>query len=171
LKKKVFTRYQLTSDAQQVFDVLGKETDLACVVIGAAYLDSLLASLLNTKFRTNTTISNKLLEPNKGALGNYQSRADLTYCLSLIEKEQYNDLCKIGEIRNLFAHNHLYLNFSEVEVQNKCAELKAWKALPTDGALRMIARNQFIISVAILSQMLLLHTIDVEHDKHKGNMV
>lgn len=163
---------QLSADTRQLYDVLNNESDLACVVIGAAFLDNVLTSLFRAKLR-DSSITDKLLNPN-GTLSSFASRADLAYCLSLIEKEQYSDLCKIGEVRNLFAHSHLHLSFNEPKVHDPCNQLEQWRVLedereeplpnPTAEQLRMIARNQFNFSIILLANRFLLDGLSLKRN-------
>jgi hypothetical protein len=41
---------ELSADTQKVYDVLNKESDLACVLIGTSYLSELLASTIKASF-------------------------------------------------------------------------------------------------------------------------
>ena len=98
---------RLSADTRELCEALNNESDVACVVIGAAFLDTALASLLEQQL-LKSKVTRKLLAPS-GVLGNSAARADLAYCLCLISKEHYRDLCSIAEIRNQFAHSHLRL--------------------------------------------------------------
>src|SRR2546430_11588641 len=103
--KKQVPAEELSDDTRRLFDVLNDESDLACVVIGAAFLETTVATLLERRFLASS-VARKLLEPG-GALGGFAPRADLAYCLGLITKDHYQDLCAIAAIRNRFAHSHL----------------------------------------------------------------
>jgi DNA-binding MltR family transcriptional regulator len=153
-------------------EVLNGEDDLACVVIGAAFLDNALATLLAKKLRKSDT-TDKLLDPARGALGSFAARADLAYCLGLVSKEHYKDLCSVAEIRNRFAHNHLKLAFGDSEVRGICGRLNEWKVLlhgkeeeaasqPAPKQLATKARNQFNVSVIFLSNWLLLTALGLK---------
>lgn len=161
---------QLSSETRQLADVINNESDLACVTIGAAFLDAALATLLERRFLESKT-SAKLLSPS-GALGGFAQRADVAYCLELVTKSQFQDLCKIAEIRNRFAHHHLQLTFNEDDVRALCGELLQWRVLPNaeDGEerelsreeLRLVARNQFNISVILLANRLILNALGLK---------
>jgi DNA-binding MltR family transcriptional regulator len=148
-----FKPEELSEDVQKVFDVLNDESDLACVLIGSSYLGELLASILEVRFIKGNT-AKRLLDPN-GAIGTFQARADLAYCLGLIDKSAYQDLSLIAEIRNTFAHKHVALDFGKSAIQ------------ATQEELRNRARNQFKISVALLSQRI---NVDALSLKGKGEL-
>lgn len=153
---------ELSGDTQKVFDVLNAESDLACVLIGTSYLYELLANIVEVSF-IETSISGKLLDPQGGAIGQFATRADLVYCLGLINKGVYQDLARIAIIRNMFAHKHIALDFGNDTVRNRCGELEAWRILqdeedeqaePLQEQLRILARNQFNLSVIFLGSRL-----------------
>jgi DNA-binding MltR family transcriptional regulator len=105
----------LSEESRHLYDVINDESDIACVLIGTSYLDQTLASLLERNF-IESQIGAKLLNPNGGALGTFNGRADLAYCLGLISKSFYANLCKVAEIRNKFAHRHLLLTLADTEI-------------------------------------------------------
>jgi DNA-binding MltR family transcriptional regulator len=168
--RKALPVEQLTADAQRLFDVLNKEADLPCVVVGAAFLDASLKALLAKKLLKSVT-ADKLLDES-GPLGNFAARADLAYCLGLVKKQRYQDLSCVAQIRNQFAHKHLQLDFADPAVRDLCAKLNEWKVIlhgekveptsePIPKQLTTIARNQFNLSVSFLANSLLLTTLGI----------
>ena len=150
----------LSEDTQKVYDILNQESDLACVLIGTSYLAELLASAIKVSF-VESSVSEKLLDPQRGAVGGFATRADLAYCLGLISKNVYRDLIRIAETRNMFAHKHLALDFGDSTIRKTCEELQAWRILlhgeeeevpaePSPKQIQMRARNQFKISVVLM---------------------
>lgn len=162
---------QLSADTRQLMDVLNTEADLACVVVGAAFLDATLKTLLAKKL-LKSSIADQLLD-ERGALGTFVARADLAYCLGLVKKEHYQDLKSVAEIRNQFAHKHLQLAFTDPAVRELCGRLNEWKLLLhgeeedttselTPQQLATKARNQFNLSVVFLSNWLLLAALGLK---------
>jgi DNA-binding MltR family transcriptional regulator len=163
--RKAVAAEQLSADIHHLSDVINEGSDLACVVVGAAFLDGALKSLLAKKL-LRSTVADKLLDESS-ALGNFAARADLAYCLGLVKKEHYQDLNRVSQIRNQFAHKHLQLDFADPKVCELCGKLNEWKLLlhgkepdtplePTPAQLTTIARNQFTLSVMFLCNWLLL---------------
>lgn len=102
-----------------------QETDRACAVLGAAFLDAILEGLFRSRLRGKT---DALLSVN-GPLGSFSSRTDLTYALAWIDEDTYADLKLIGRIRNKFAHVFdSDLDFETEEIVNRCNELRSAKA-------------------------------------------
>ena len=118
---------ELSKQSKDVYKVVNGEPDLACVLILASYLDQCLASLLKKHFIKNSSTVERLLDPVRGNVGTFQARADLSYSLGLIPKEIYQNLCVIGSIRNQFAHSHLEIGFTHVDIVEEIDSL----VLPT----------------------------------------
>jgi DNA-binding MltR family transcriptional regulator len=114
----------LFNDREKLIDVLNNESDIGCVLVSVSFLDKCLTLLLQDKFIKSSKTVDKLLQP-EGLLGEYSSKAKLCYCLSLIDRTKYCDLVKVAEIRNIFAHSHILLDFNNTEIQAECNKLKS----------------------------------------------
>lgn len=168
---------ELSESTQKVYDILNQESDLACVLIGTSYLAELLASTIRVSF-IESSVSEKILDPQRGAVGGFATRADLAYCLGLIGKSAYQDLIKVAEIRNLFAHKHLALDFGVATIRKACEELQAWRVLllgeeeelpieATQEQMRIRARDQFNMSVVLLSSRIHVDALSKRQNKKK----
>jgi DNA-binding MltR family transcriptional regulator len=166
---------ELSEDSQKVYGVLNEESDLACVLIGTSFLAELLATTLKEHFIASTIVE-KLLDPQRGTVGGFATRADLAYCLGLVSKPIYSDLIRVAEIRNQFAHRHLALDFSNDDVRQACEELHAWRALlhgqeeerdekETAEQLRARARNQFNLTVVLIGSRIHVDAFSRQHRK------
>jgi DNA-binding MltR family transcriptional regulator len=148
----------LSKDGRKLLEVLNDESDLAAVLIAASFHAEQLATLLVSRFIQNSSTATQFLYPSKGVLGEFRARSQLSHCLGLISKLSFNDLCAIGEIRNLFAHSHLQMTFEDQSIQEKCSALETWqqleplkKYLTADIEERSSnARGQFKITVVML---------------------
>jgi DNA-binding MltR family transcriptional regulator len=149
---------QLYRDTPKMLNALKRGTDLACVLTGSSYLEELLANMLEIRF-IKSSIAKQLLHPY-GVLGTFKARADLSYCLGLINKSTYQDLCQIAEVRNQFAHSHIEINFGDSDIQKECEEINAWRipgfghmtppTKATQRELRTRARGLFMMSIGVL---------------------
>lgn len=126
MKRTVPQIQNLAQESKALYDVLNKESDMACVLISASYLDSGLASLLKHYFVAGDT-AREILEPPRGFLSSFASRSELAYCLGLIPKGLLTNLQTVGTIRNSFAHSHLMKSFDHPEI----AELISRLTFPT----------------------------------------
>jgi DNA-binding MltR family transcriptional regulator len=83
-------------------ELMKKESDRGCVLVGAAMLENTLGDLLSVVLRQDGSCQ-ELLDPNM-PLGNFASRTELTYALGLIDKEARDDLNLVRKMRNDAAH-------------------------------------------------------------------
>jgi hypothetical protein len=113
---------QLSAESKALYDAINDERELTCVLIASSYLDQCVASLLE-RFLISGDTTKALLAANGGALGNFSDRTDAAYCLGLIPKGIYQNLRKVAEIRNRFAHSYLSLSFDDPEIINLCHSL------------------------------------------------
>ncbi len=68
-----------------------------------------------------------LLDVHNGLLSTISSKSKIAYALNLIKKEIYDEIKKISNIRNHFAHNHLELNFQTPEIEKICNSFQLWE--------------------------------------------
>jgi len=123
------------------------ESDRIVAIVGGAYFDALLESLLQSVF-IREQAEEDLLSAS-GPLGSNGSRYKLAYCLGLIRKHQRDDLRYVAKIRNEFAHNYTSLSFDDAPVRDWCSNLQQAQFLDT---LRAAAsRNKVKMSPFTLS--------------------
>ena len=160
--RKIPSLEQLTKDSQELFEVLNCEKDLPVILVASSFLDACLGAILACKF-IKSTVTESLLNPRDGMLGNYSVRADVCYSLGLLPKRLYQDLLKINEIRNAVAHHHHAMSFEEESIQKLCSEL-GYAASLKDGGTDALpgfisrikgARRQFVVATVMISQRLL----------------
>ncbi len=149
---KALQRYFELKDAlfefSRLFDI-DEPNDRAIVIVGAAFLDTLLEHLLIAFLIDDEKEIGKLLHYDQ-ALGTYGGRATMAYCLGLINKTVRDDLRLVGKIRNEFAHN-LYASFKDERTKSWCSELK-WHRIAhvADPPSDATSRDLFHVGVDLL---------------------
>lgn len=152
--------------------LLNEGSDLATIVVGVGYLDACLASLLAKRFRQSST-AEKLLDSRGGALGSFSARYQAAYAMALIDKPILEDLMVFAELRNIVAHHHLELTFSDSEVAAQCERLKTAAALfakmpgekaPENGEtlldhMEKNPRSRFTVTTVLIAQRLLVDAL------------
>jgi len=180
MSPKIPSVEELSKDAQSVFTVVSDSSDLACVLIISSFLDQCLVSLLSNYF-IQSKVADTLLDPTKGIIGTISSRNSLCYCLGLISKTLYENLRIVIEIRNLFAHSHLKMDFSNGEISKRCFKLtwptiaEAVRYSPGKGSAPVTEifskfehpRVKYSLIGVMIGQRLLVDSIGVEHRKRK----
>jgi DNA-binding MltR family transcriptional regulator len=164
-KIKLPNTVTLAQATQKLYDVLNDESDLACVLIGASYLDASLAALLKSYFIAGSNTVESLFQPG-GTLSDFSNKAKLSYGLGLIPEKTFKNLQKISEIRNRFAHNHFMLDFSDDEVVKAVNELQP-PTFEGDNSPFMdtmrYPRNRFNIIVILIANRLILDAMGTNH--------
>jgi len=142
------------ADFQGFLDEFQRESDRAAAVLGTAYLSQSLRQMIATTLVDDDKLLDGLLEPGK-PLGNLWSRTQAAYCMGLISEDEYDDLNKIGEIRNRFAHDLQGLRFSDKWAKDKCSSLNRPRELSKLAPLTPDARNLFNVTIALLHTQML----------------
>lgn len=143
----------LFNDREKLTEVLNNESSMGCILVTSSFLDRCLMLLLKDIFiKSSKKTVNELFKLG-GLLNDFSNKAKLCYSLSLVDKSDYCDLIKIAEIRNLFAHSHILLDFNDISIQMKCNELKGWEDPSTKEQLKLfsdklntVARLKFIFT-------------------------
>ena len=146
-------KQQPLDSAQEVLAAINAEfhggTDRVVAIVGAAYLDSLLESLIRSVL-VQGEVTDRLLDPS-GALGSNGSRVALAHSLGLISSDCRADLNTVAKIRNAFAHDFNVEGFSNVRIRDLCTNLKQ-PALQTELARKSVSGPLLEASLAMLQE-------------------
>jgi len=126
------------------FNSMRKESDRAAAVLGAAFLDSALGELFESRCRPRVTAD--MLRAN-GVLGTFSNRIRMAYAIGWIAEDTHHDLHIVRKIRNEFAHHQDHsLSFATPSIADTARELLVLRAVedtvattvtsPIDDALR-----------------------------------
>jgi hypothetical protein len=111
---------KVTLDAIKEFNTQSPRT---VAIVGAAIIEDTLAQILSERLPRNGETKKELFKAN-GALGNLDAKVKVVYAMGLLSKPAFNDLTKIAEVRNKFAHRLDIADFGHAEVRPLCFELK-----------------------------------------------
>jgi DNA-binding MltR family transcriptional regulator len=129
--------------ADHLFKAVNEEKPMACVLIATAFIENMLMSLIASVFpnRDSSSLDN-LLKPGS-ALADLSKSADLAYCLGLINKVMRENIKRVGEIRNLFAHGlELTTDFNDREVKKILDKITLPKVSGgTNQSLQSLTKN------------------------------
>ncbi|MGD0041137.1 MAG: hypothetical protein ABSE84_12075 [Isosphaeraceae bacterium] len=138
---KDLERHFALEDALLEFSRLFKheeKNDRGLVIVGAAFLDTLLEHILISFLVDDPKEVAELLRYDQ-PLGTYGNRTRAAYCFGLINKTIRDDLRVVGKIRNRFAHD-LYASFGDQQIRTWCVALKwhrtAYMRPPPDASER-----------------------------------
>ena len=137
-------------ELEELYKEFSSESDIVLPVLAGSYIDKMMRELLLNKLSKGNT-SKQLLTPGKGRLSEYQIKADLLYCLEIISKEIYQDITRIGEIRNKFAHSHEKLSFTTKQIVEEINKLKSPRDKHADRVSKLKSnpeRTDFVLAVS-----------------------
>lgn len=98
--------------------------ELACALVAGAFIENAAGNLLENVMIPGQ-VSDGLLNNPLGILSTASGRADMCYCLGLVDKKTYENAKQVAKIRNLFAHGHDAIGFDNKEVKRLCDSLVA----------------------------------------------
>lgn len=126
-------------DLDRFSGVFRAESDRACAVLGAAYVDECVKRMFQ---RGLDSYRSEILS-ERGALGNFGARTMVARALSWISEDVYRDLYSIGKIRNKFAHSaDLEINFEKQSIKDLCGNLIVANTLiEAHAKLSRVSRN------------------------------
>jgi hypothetical protein len=141
---------------REFMTTLKEESDRACAVLGAAFLDLHLRDLIQLALTTDTPSA---WFEGREALSAFSAKIDMSYYLGLISGEDRRDLHLIRKIRNDFAHDVDHtLSFTTPRVSNRVREMTLPKLVFEQSNLPLPApdnaRNRFQIGLGILWHVL-----------------
>jgi DNA-binding MltR family transcriptional regulator len=162
-QKTKFENFELRDDLRPILGAFNYDNDLTFCLLATSYIDACLTDYLLSKLRKSSVTSSML--NHKGPLGSIFSKAQLSYSLSLIEKVYYQDIVKLAEIRNEFAHLHTRITFDNDRIVKLCNELNLSYIAPLEkmsesGQAQVLsflegAKNRFSIALISISNVLL----------------
>lgn len=138
------------------------ESDRATAIVGAAFLDEHLRSLLE-EFLIDDPESQNLLE---GALRGVTVRARVAFCLGFLNPIEYRDIGRIIWIRNRFAHQLHGLSFADADITAQCDALELPpKLIPSDW--KVTSRDKYVFSVHQMATWVALRRLGIHDDRRK----
>jgi len=155
----------VTSDIDQlmqfakVFDY-EHDNDREIVIVGCAYIESLVKEILEATFIENEDEANKILSESTGALSGLIPRARLLYLLGVIPNLVFKDIQTVGRIRNEFAHK-ISTKFTDNKIVQLCRNLEwhvhtMFMQPPTDASARdlyQVGVNQLVTHLVALPSL------------------
>jgi DNA-binding MltR family transcriptional regulator len=151
----------------RTFDEVFKQTDRASAIVSSSLLEELLERLI-LAFLLDNEKAKKDLFDGMAPLATMSAKINIANHLGLINKNEYEDLKIIKNIRNDFAHSFETINFETQRIKDKCIRLKTLTSTnPPKDAMDSIKNTKtfFQINTTLLASLLHYHLSQVEHLK------
>lgn len=115
-------------EASEFLAIFNTESERGAVLTAAAFLDGRLEEILRC-FIADIPEAKSLFKGINAPLGTFAARTLMVYALALIDKNEFEDLTNIREIRNRFAHSWTEASFASDDVIKFCKKLP-WQGPP-----------------------------------------
>jgi len=147
------------------------DNDREIVIVGCAYIESLVKTLLRESLTQDEKELNLLLDEAQGALPSLVQRARLLYLMGSFPRVIFEDIKLVARVRNHFAHN-VSASFSDESVIKNVKRMKwhleAMFMDPPEGAtirdIYQVAVNQLVCHLNILPRL-------ARYQRNKGTAI
>ena len=102
------------------------KSDRAAGIVAAAFVERDLINAIEARLLKDDTLIEKLFKPT-GALGAFETKANLGFLLGIYDAEVHADITDIVWIRNRFAHNRQPLKFDSRDIRTRIDGLRIIK--------------------------------------------
>jgi hypothetical protein len=103
-----------------VSEMVAEKNDRGAVLIGGALVELALRRLVQSRFALPPTETESLFE-NDAPLSAFHNLARIGYAMGLFDSQIKQDLDRVREIRNLFAHSLHPISFDTPEIAAACS--------------------------------------------------
>jgi hypothetical protein len=150
--KKVTSRRQRERSQDDFVAILGEAErgdDRTTAIVAAAHVETNLARAILVRFRTLTTSDEDRIFENRGLLCDFSSKIEAGFLLNIYGPLAREDLDRIRQIRNRFAHDLEIRDFDHPDIAGRCGAFHAQRYLdnlarprhPTPPTCREIFRQ------------------------------
>jgi len=136
---------QAIKEHSDFLDILRKESDRACALMAAAYLDERLQQAIQARLCAEPKALEALLG-NARPLSSFSARIDMALLLGAISREAHRDLHLLRGLRNEFAHTSAQMTFESPRARPRCLELSGETSIIEGGV-----RSKFMSTMGSLS--------------------
>jgi DNA-binding MltR family transcriptional regulator len=94
----------------------------------------------------------------------------MAYCLGLISKDAFQEVDRLGLIRNTFAHSREKLDFANKTLAKMCEDLKSWRLAPTipfAGLEIKTTKDKFIAATFHVLGHIVMHSAVKRRQTHE----
>lgn len=124
LAKRALTQDELSMTSQNVIRDLQMKDDLACVLIGGAFIEECIESVLVRFLIDDGEVVQRLFDPLKnGDLSTYMAKVNVAFCLGFLPEFINKNMKAIGHIRNHFAHSWVGARFTDDQIREDLEKL------------------------------------------------
>ena len=124
-------------------------TDRSRAIVGATIIETQLEKLLSIHLVNNSKLKKKSFDYN-GFLGTFSAKINACFLLGLISKKLYNDIDRIRDIRNTFAHNLINCDFNRPDIKSEVHKLKLLQEAFSSNWEKQNVPMMFLMEVSLI---------------------
>lgn len=128
----------------------GEHDDRTAAIIGGARVEAALEKRILMKLRPLNRDRKKRLFDGDGLLATFSAKIQIGYAISIYDQPLANELDRVREIRNAFAHATKPITFKRRAVSDVCKSLRMPDRYPRDDGQPRTARSKFDLTVSTL---------------------
>ena len=167
--RRVVPLEQLDIDSDSWFKSMFDDPPLVCALITGASIEKAIMLLVRRFLLEDSNTADDLFKVT-GMLGTSHRCAQLAYTLGLISREAVTNISIIENIRNIFAHSHISIDFTSKEIADECDALvyPKYRLRRTNPPMDWSAqspRGKFIIVSGLLFNQLMFSARQIEPRK------
>ncbi|WP_068878670.1 MULTISPECIES: MltR family transcriptional regulator [unclassified Phenylobacterium] len=102
----------------EILKAFETDTDRAVAIVSASMIERALEDALVVRLRQDATIIDRMFQVS-GPLGSFSSKIDLAYLTGMIGREAHQDLIRIKNVRNRFAHDTEIKDFESAPIRQE----------------------------------------------------
>ena len=158
IEKNLLAEFQLDQLDQDMLAEMSEQSDRGAAIVAFAYLDDLLRKVIQSRLHNYKHKGEdiwKTMFTGAGPLATFSARRRLALMLGIIGLETYDDLGRLSQIRNEFAHRRSRRTFKSQRIRDLCEALK----IPIRKKLESLDEPTLPESVVSKSRLTYLNTI------------
>jgi len=146
-------------------ELLKNESDRGVVLISAELIHNYLTKLFQKRLILNSKLRKDIIDNSMAPLHTFSSKIKMAYSLCLIDKEHYENLECIRQIRNKFAHRIFDASFDDDEIIKWCKKINIVRIPSYDQSNY---RHLFYDAAYYLAGYLAGRIMSIEKQKYKS---
>ena len=134
---------------QDMVAEIGEQSDRGAAIVAFAFLDDVLTDVIQSrlhKYKHKGEDVSKFMFQGAGPLATFSARRRLALMLGIIGPKTYDDLVRLAQVRNEFAHGRLRRTFKSQKIIDLC------KALTTPIHAKFISNYEKFLSESVVSE-------------------
>lgn len=143
-----------TDEKNSIIDTLEKTVPVACAILGASMVEHELDIIIRERMNRKDDATWKALIGENGPLYSFSQKIELGYALRLYDDTCKKNLTVVKNIRNVFAHAKVPIEFENPLIQREFKRATEWQSFKKD--FRFYVKNNTGCQPAYASLCILL---------------